>query len=1407
MLIKDLVTMDEHGAFRSDVQLSDYENQKLNLDLLQNYIFTAHTPRTSAAQRDYASVDVLEALVRQAFLIERAGSEFNRIVLTANYGRGKSHLALVLANFFAHPADSPEVKTVMKRLAQSLNDNKPRLENIRDFKKKRDAFLVVRLRGDYCDDLQDAFLRGLEQSLNEHPSTSGIELPFWYTPAEKQLNKLEGEALQKADTFLSAHNMDVSLLISQLRKPGAYDLVRETFKQVTGFYPDFGREINLKDLILWAVDEVCIPNQLGGLLILFDEFSLFLRKYVDARTAGKLQELLNGISDRPGKSAFLAFTQIDIDTVAETYTRGQHLEDVKKELERLPKDKRARLFSLMESVLASYLKQDESAWKSWTQQQKVKGLLSQGRETLYEYFYSRYDRMLRWQPNTATETVVRGCFPLHPMTTAVLASHAFEAGASENPRTALQFVRKMWESYRNSPAERKDGTPNFVFATALVDFFGKQISEKWYAAYTNAIEMSPIALSDNHIKVLKALLLQQAVEEINQKKMRKSAQLELLHHLNGLKTDEIKELLREMGDNRVVYYDHWNKVSSLPPVGMRSQETEEIIQQIVDNTLLGDAVKKLNAAIPTFEISQNFGHVDDWSPRQIVFTEEQFKTKHLKELILPYRAGIDKIEDNPRGWVIWLIAQSEDEKITLRQSAQMVLTSVLGEMSDKPIPVVIVLPKRVTPGLIEVSRRLVALENLNQSDREKIGTLAYEYEKNLAEERFRKELASLWDGNLYVRRQRSIDEYILPDVYRASVQTLKDLSLKSVVTESYRQAYEFRLEFYAKYRVEGKGQNRLRTAVQKVSRGLFRDEINGSLSTLGNKDIQYKLSVSYLPQKWGLLTVDTYLIQPPTSRSPREAWNLLEDTFFPSCKEVRVKDVLISLLNPAYGHDYNTLTLLFSAWIGHSRHEIRFSLAGKVASLSDIKNLFDESKNPHDFLNRICLASPLAISRIEKDKLFAEAIDILEHIKQGSPPFGVGQASDALARLETAIENPALPVTQRDEIKKLRPRLDTALHKAQKYDEQTSEWLAQVRAADFDTLVRLRGNLDGLSVPTLVTPEQSAPSALRRRWETKIKRELDVFCSQYTQLKELNDYKSQASKLKQARRALKKYPNLSQRIEDALVQLDKRRDELKQQENEKAIIAEINSMTPSAELAVLYGYRKRLQSLRKLSSKTAKNRDVKARQIEFRIQQYESLASALSEAIKEATNLSALRQQRDSIISNLKQVERTPLYDSLKASQDNVEKLEAFFKQLRSLSSLSQNTPNNLAVIREKLIDIKRQFSSMLSPVQENLLSEEARKIDQMQRQKQHEALEWLNRLKKRLEKGEKLNTLLRELETPHAFLDKAGLEKTKQLKGVLREKLRDDAFTQIEVLFLELDLDARQKCLQHLQTLLDEAK
>lgn len=1400
MLIKELVRIDEHGAFRSDVQLSDFENPELNKQLLRNYIFTDRAPDNNNAGRDASAKDVLDIL-KSAFTLERYE---NRIVLIANYGRGKSHLALTLANFFSRPTESDEVRIIFERLRQALN-NPAALSGYRDFKQSKGEFLVIRLRGDGFDDLHEGFLRALEQALDEHDCTRGIELSLWHARAEAWLDNLSGEARQKAEVFLAGHNTDLSSLRQDLRKSGAYELVRETFKHLTGAYPDFGREISLKDLVIWAVDEVCVPNKMGGLLVLFDEFSLFLQKYAASRAAGKLQDLLNGISDRQGKSAFLAFAQIELESVLETYAQGTRRDDIRRELDRLPRDKRARLFSLMEGVLNSYLKQDEAAWQAWLQHQPVRAAMVRNREMLTDYFSQRYDNILRWGDEQKLQTVVKGCFPLHSLTTAILSNHTFEAGTGENARTALHFVRDRWEKgLPERSAERNDGEPNFVFAVELVDFFGEQIHKRWYEAYRAALENARLPLNEEHHAALKALLLQQAVSGLNRQTANGYDQLQLLSALSGLPETRLKDILRELSDNRVIEFDRYSRFYSLFPAGVRSPETvkiiEEAVQKIpVDRVLLD----KIAESIPRLEVKQNFGAADDWVPKQVILTEEFFTPETIKTLLSPYRAGMAGIEEGARGLVIWLLAKTEEEKMRLRQNAQKILDNALVA-NPHPSPVIVVLPSQAYPGLLESARRRKALETLGRNEREKIGSIGYENETGHAKNEFDRNFKNFLDPDRYADLPRKLHEYALPGIYRAVIETTNNTALRNVVSTIYHRAYPYRIEFYTQYAVGGRGPNRLREAVRKVARGLFSDEVAGSLPTLRQQDIQAQITINYLSVRWGLLSAETYKVQPPTLPALRESWNRLEDTFSPGCKEIRVRDVLLELLNPPYGHDYNTLTILLASWIGYRRHEIRISLSGQLISLDKFKNYFDETQSPKDFLDQLIVTSPLAISRINANEMFAEVDSILEQIRQNQP-FSLSQAEQALAKLAQAQSNPGLSPECKTDIETYSPRLQEAISKAQTYDEQIVSWRKELGNADFDKLFTLRAQIGKFAPTTLVSPSQPPTEVLLKDWESRLERETETYCCRYAQLNELSEYKAHETQLNKALDRLKEYPALRSMAENALKNLQARRDELKQAEEEKPILAEINGMAVSAGLADLYQYREKLKTFRALSPQAEEVRRKKTEQIDNRIQQFEQLVQALAQVAENADSLQVVRDQKELLLRNLEQTQGTPLYQTLVNLQQSLEKLEEFFERLQALSVSSKHAPEELASIETKIAAAEIEFSDWLSPARVRLLGQKKQEVENLRQQKIKEAHQWLTDLASRYRSGEKPDELLHRAQNPPHFLSAEDQSHLEQLRRVLQKKIDQDHLLKIESLFKELDRQTQRECLERLKALVDK--
>ena len=104
------------------------------------------------------------------------------MVLIANYGHGKSHLALVLTNYFSKPNTSEEMHIIQEKIGKVI-DTPPQASLFREFRQSHQEFLVIRLRGDVPSTLREQFIVQIEQAFKKNILTkrshfhSGIRKP------------------------------------------------------------------------------------------------------------------------------------------------------------------------------------------------------------------------------------------------------------------------------------------------------------------------------------------------------------------------------------------------------------------------------------------------------------------------------------------------------------------------------------------------------------------------------------------------------------------------------------------------------------------------------------------------------------------------------------------------------------------------------------------------------------------------------------------------------------------------------------------------------------------------------------------------------------------------------------------------------------------------------------------------------------------------------------------------------------------------------------------------------------------------------------------------------------------------------------------------------------------------------
>lgn len=108
-MLHQLVSINNTALVANAVSFALMDDSDKNLRLCEGFVFNYDSdPRKLKS----STVGVLDALRRSFFSL----SEPNIHLMVQDYGKGKSHFALAVANFFKNPYDSLEVQGFCDRL-------------------------------------------------------------------------------------------------------------------------------------------------------------------------------------------------------------------------------------------------------------------------------------------------------------------------------------------------------------------------------------------------------------------------------------------------------------------------------------------------------------------------------------------------------------------------------------------------------------------------------------------------------------------------------------------------------------------------------------------------------------------------------------------------------------------------------------------------------------------------------------------------------------------------------------------------------------------------------------------------------------------------------------------------------------------------------------------------------------------------------------------------------------------------------------------------------------------------------------------------------------------------------------------------------------------------------------------
>ena len=1417
--------------FVYDVRLGQYPDHPDNLALAKAYQWT----NQQIGRDERPSVRVLEDICN-AFEYQ---SEENRRVLLATYGHGKSHLALALANFFGQPTDSEPVEAVINGVAHVAPGIASRL---RSFKEQKAPYLILRLVGGESDSLSAAVVRGLEVALHEYPATQDAELGLWFDEALKVLNTFSSQEQDATTAFLDTHapteNLDFGALRATLdpaRRDGRYrQLIHQVVHHVRGVYPHFDAALSPRDLLVKVADKFCGEGKpFAGILILFDEFAAFVEAY--AKQYGlhteslPLQSLLDGVSHlrQRNQAVFLAFAQQDPDLVAELAMQDRGagtstLNDLKKELTRLPSEARSPLYSPMEAVLDAYLKQDKKLWDELTPDDSVADNdVVDSVDAVRNFFPQRYTDAAGWTLDKIRTTIAYGCHPLHPLTTALLCSATLRAGTAA--RTVLSFVKDIMLHYHRRPALASDGRLCWVRPIELVQYYQRQlVTEDAWKRYDNTrLKVGPAAI-DGAEAILQGMLLYESAG-FRPGDTTATDYTGALAVLTGLARPQVERTLHTLCE--VGGYIEKDAVSNTYRFWATGQDGSKLRQTLLDQVaqLRRDSARSqtvLREGLDRSELPKleelTFHNTNgvEWGARVLLVPRVQWTAANLFSLLKAQDLEANgRLADAARGYVLLPLAADEAEVQWLRQHAAATLDTMLAanfpDRSRIP-PIVLVLPQKPHEGLFNALLELHVLDGLP------LPTM-----RNLGEEPVKQRRASLL-ANLtaaaqVIRQELSaaatweVPAHLRPGV-ADRLRTKRTVNLSHVLEATYETAY-YR---FAPYLGDSTRGTKLREAVGLAAMRLYRgnfldwDEATRASNTGRAKDLYNKV-LRRIPGAWGVVDLSARVVAPQLPQV-KYAWEVLEAAVPAGAENVRLRPFLLQLLNAPFGYDSYALGLLFAAWYGVHRYQLKLtSAAGRplepkdwLGTTNDFKAILEGLLHHYD----------VRATRLNLPAGKGRAQELLAKLRYREA-LSLADAEKAVADLRDYATQPDAEAQLRQEAEEGARQLEHEVQQAQTFEQRINEATAALDtlapdAAGVRKLIELHQLFGspaaaGLPLGSVIPPAQATLAATQRRVAAKLRQHLTEVCHNLATISSIKGYDLARQRLDAFRSAVAPLgePDLETRIQDAEQVLEEQHVQYTRIEQDGPIREKLSEARRAATLAE---WRELLAFLATVEPQAETTRQQVAEAVQSLTTRQvgaEQWLAALTTHAESLTDTAAINTFSRDLARRLDQFKATPEAETLKQLEAQAERATALVKQLEEMRA---NRPKTADALRNAVRDYETLAAKLgWTPAQVERIQQEQAKLEGRFAEQRQAASIKLADLMRRNTAGEGAALLLSELETRLSFLpDEEKTDRT-TLEKSLRRRMAQDKAALTEKAFLDIGNRSEQKaCLARLHQLLE---
>lgn len=696
MRVCDLVRFSEDKYFNGAVQTDWFYDSARIGQIASSYVF--HGPKYfGVSQKDISKTkhQLIDSASFAKTLADKlyapSGENTNNFIMTiAGYGAGKSHLAVCLGALFSGEASL--VKLVTDNIRQADESIGSYIESINTKKN-----LVIVLNGMHNFNLDAEILKCARMALRTNgidddvlrSITKSYDIARHFVEKNFALYSSEFEKSAKAHSINTTGNKLKEYLINNIEASNVViETINAVYTVVNGDSIHWDRGISAGDILTLLSEKLCGKNHpFNRVLLLFDEFGRYI-EYAASNPAiageAALQQVFESIQSANGNIVFTGFIQNDLSAYL---SRIEKTANIIRYVGRYENSEKLYLSSNFETILANLLSKNENNGFS---------RVLNNATNRYEKFHNRiFEALLRWDrtaqkkavwmlPELYKSVILKGCYPLHPITTWLLSN----TSSWMQQRSTIAFAAEMYSAVAESEV---DGTwLPYVYPIDIVDsnIYNEMLNSEekglvqsqFCMLYRDITLKVGNKLSEEEAKVLKAIL----VINIGRFSLRdKDDALQAIRLCSNLKEDEIEPALKSLEDmHGVIAYDENARTYDLIAEASGFNEFKRIYAKYrirtvatiddIDSDLMREAL--LSGTVET-----SFAQDHSISSNEWVFEKRLLAASDIDR---PYLETLKKSLDSnytgeaPRGFLVYAYCNADRDAVIERIAKDYKVTGV-----------------------------------------------------------------------------------------------------------------------------------------------------------------------------------------------------------------------------------------------------------------------------------------------------------------------------------------------------------------------------------------------------------------------------------------------------------------------------------------------------------------------------------------------------------------------------------------------------------------------------------------------------------------------------------------------------------------------------------------------------------